>query len=188
MRFPIQLKIVSVIVLVLLAGTAASVYVTVSSQRANLLEAAERTLSVNTELLNISIRNIMLAGEAPIAVRTMAGLAALDQFEEIAIYRVDGSVAFNDYAPVDFVNSYQDRVRFDRTPRVERAMIENPSFRAVLETNTPVQVESIEEQELEYYFPILNYKDCRGCHGDRPYIRGIAHFRISVAGDRKSVV
>ena len=182
MKLSIQLKIVSVIVLVLLAGTATSVYVTVTNQRANLLEATERTLSVNTELLNLTIRNIMLSGEAPIAVRTMASLQTVEQFEEIAIYRTDGSVAFNNYTTVDFVNSYQNRVRFERTPRVDPVVLENPDFRAVLATNTPVRAESSQAQELEYYFPILNYKECRGCHGDTPFIRGVAHFRISVAG------
>lgn len=182
MRLSIQLKIVSVIVLVLMAATATSVYVTVSNQRANLLEATERTLSVNTEILNLTIRNIMLSGEAPIAVRTMASLQTVEQFEEIAIYRTDGSVAFNNYTTVDFVNAFQNRVRFERTPRVEPALLDSPDFRAVLASNTPVRAESSQSQELEYYFPILNYKECRGCHGDTPFIRGVAHFRISVAG------
>lgn len=182
MKFSIQLKIVSVIVLVLLAGTAASVYITTDNQRRNLLESAERLLSVNTDILNITIRNLMIAGQAPIAKDTMAGLqTGVSQLEEIAIYRVDGSIAFNDYQTLDFVNSYQEDEVFPRTERVERVVLDSPQFQEVLATNSPVKVESVEKKELEYFFPILNRRECRGCHGETPFIRGVAHFRISVA-------
>jgi len=43
---------------------------------------------------------------------------------------------------------------------VERTILDNPDFQRVLATNAPVRAESAQARELEYYFPILNYKDC----------------------------
>ena len=71
----------------------------------------------------------------------------IEQLEEIAIYRVDGSVAFHDYKTLEFVNEYQDRIVFPRTERVERVDIQTPEFREVLATNAPVIVESVEKRE-----------------------------------------
>ena len=65
---------------------------------------------------------------------------------------------------------------------MERTILDNPDFQRVLATNAPVRAESAQARELEYYFPILNYEDCRACHGERPFVRGVAHFRIPVAG------
>ncbi len=43
-----------------------------ASQKSNLLDASQQTLAVNTQVLNHTIRNIMLSGEAPLANRTMS--------------------------------------------------------------------------------------------------------------------
>jgi len=56
----IQLKIVSLVVVILVASTAGSVIFTVRSQRANLLEATQRTLSANNDVL------LLRPGPAPI--------------------------------------------------------------------------------------------------------------------------
>ena len=95
----------------------------------------------------------------------MKGLRAVQGFKEIAIYRTDGSVAFNDYATVDFVNRNQDDNFFERTERPENMTIDNEYFQEVIITHTPVQVEHLPSREMEYYFPILNYAECRECHG-----------------------
>ena len=71
---------------------------------------------------------------------------------------------------------------FERTPRAELKKLEGPYFAQVLESRTPVQVENIETRELEYFFPILNYAECRQCHGDQGFVRGVAHFKVSIGG------
>ncbi|GAB4375067.1 MAG: hypothetical protein Kow009_10490 [Spirochaetales bacterium] len=178
----IQVKIVSVIVIVLGVSVAGILYVSLVNQRGNLISAAQRTLAVNTSMLNIVIRNLMLSGEAPIARNTMDSLKSITELEEIALYRTDGSLAFHDYRTIDFVNSYQRKYKFAKTPRVENRTLMDENFQAVLETNTPKQVILMDRKEMEYFFPILNYKECRECHGEANFIRGVAHFKISIAG------
>ena len=178
----IQIKIVSIIILVLFISVSASLILSLRNQKENLLSATQRTLSVNTQMLNTVIRNIMLSGEAPIARNTMNSLSMIQEFEEVAIYRTDGTAAFNDYSTIDYVNNYQDRVMFERTERNIKTMIDNPSFEKVLRTSTPLQVELLDSREMEYYFPILNFGECRTCHGGTGFIRGVAHFRVSLEG------
>lgn len=176
----IQFKIITSIIIVLLVSVVASITITTENQKRNLLSTARQTLAVNTEMLNQVIRNIMLSGEAEIATRTLNSIKGLEEFKEVEIYRSDGSVAFSDYSTVDFVNKFQDKIRFDYTDRSEEMMVDNDAFKMVLNSNTPIVRELKETQEMEYFFPILNYTECRACHGDENFIRGVSHFKISI--------
>lgn len=176
----IQIKIVSLVLLVLTISIFLSISFTLSNQKENLLESSRQTLTVNTRVLNSTIRNIMLSGEAPLANKTMADLRNLPEFLEYDIYRRDGSVAFNDFSTLNFVNSYQNRIMFEETPRQEGERIASEGFAYVLKHRVPRIRLDESAREMEYYFPILNYADCRACHGDDHFIRGIAHFRISL--------
>ncbi|MCF6335691.1 MAG: ATP-binding protein [Spirochaetales bacterium] len=176
----IRLKIVITIIMVLLITVSVSIFFTVSNQRKNLFETMRNSLSVNNAILNTVIKNIMLSGEAPIASKTMSDLRALQEFKEIEIYRTDGTVAFNDYSTVDAVNSFQSRIMFSETPRADLKIIDNPNFQDVLASNTPRHVELLDSREMEFFFPILNLPDCRVCHGTESFIRGVAHYKVSV--------
>lgn len=181
----VRIKIIALIFFVLSLIVAGSLYISVMTQRGNLVAAAFRTLSTNTEMLNKVIRNLMLNGEAPIAVNTMSNLREIQEFREISLYRIDGTNAFNDYQTVDFVNSRQDTYNFRRTPRIEKSITEDPNFKKVIETNSPLEYFNPDkEKSIEYFFPILNNQaECQFCHGtppDVPFIRGVAHFKISV--------
>jgi len=176
----IQVKMVSLVLLVLSLSIFLSISFTLSNQKENLLESSRQTLAVNTRVLNTTIRNIMLNGEAPLANQTMADLRNLPEFLEYEIYRRDGSVAFNDYSTLEFVNSYQDRIMFEETPRQDGEALSSEGFAYVLKHRVPRVRLDESSREMEYYFPILNYADCRVCHGEDHFIRGIAHFRISL--------
>ncbi|MCK5673084.1 MAG: HAMP domain-containing protein [Spirochaetales bacterium] len=178
--FSIRFKVVITIILVLVATVSISIFITVSNQQRSLLSAMRNNLTVNNSILNTVIRNIMLSGEAPIANKTMSDLKAMQEFEEIEIYRSDGTVAFNDYSTVEAVNNFQDSILFSETPRSEFKIIDDPNFQKVLESNTPRYVELLSSREIEYFFPILNLPECRSCHGTESFVRGVAHYKVSV--------
>jgi len=178
--FSIRFKVVITIILVLFITITISIFLTVSNQQSSLLSAMRNNLTVNNGILNTVIRNIMLSGEAPIANKTMSDLKAMQEFKEIEIYRSDGTVAFNDYSTVEAVNSFQDRIMFSETPRSEFKMIEDADFQKVLESNTPRYVELLSSREVDYFFPILNLPECRTCHGTESFVRGVAHYKVSV--------
>jgi HAMP domain-containing protein len=58
--------------------------------------------------------------------------------------------------------------------------LDDPVLEQVVATNTPRIIENLEKQQLEYYFPILNYSDCRVCHGTDHVVRGVAYYRVSL--------
>ena len=178
----IRVKVISVIIVVLALSVGVSIYITVTNQRSNLLEETRKNLTVTSEILNNVIRNIMLSGEAPIATGTLADIRGIQEFTDVAIYRTDGTNAFHDSATIDQVNMFIGKEAFEPTERAELRMIDNTHFKEVLATNTPVGVESPRERKFEYFFPILNYSECRSCHGDTGFIRGIAHYEVSTAG------
>lgn len=177
----IQVKIISLILVVLLIGLSFSISFALSNQEKNLLEASQQTLSINTRVLNHTISNIMLSGEAPLANQTMEDLRSMPEFLEYEIYRRDGSRAFSDYETLKFVNNFQNKIMFNETPRTDKSMIDDEGFHKVLKSSTPLVILDEKTQEMEYFFPILNYADCRVCHGDDHFIRGVAHFRISLS-------
>lgn len=177
----IQLKILSLIIITLIITVAIVLTITIKNQSDNLIAANNRNLANNTEMLNNVIKNIMLSGEAPVAVGTMQDLKAMNAFTELSIYRTDGSNAFNDYSTLNYVNKVQMDIMFEKTERLERSMLANEHFNIVLESHTAFQAPINELMEMEYFFPILNMPDCWSCHSDDHSIRGVAHFKISIA-------
>ena len=64
-------------------------------------------------------------------------------------------------------------------------MQDNPAFQSVIVTGRPVIRELTEQREMEYFFPLRNEQSCQFCHGPVAVsgpIRGIAHFKVSIAG------
>jgi methyl-accepting chemotaxis protein len=133
-------------------------------------------------MLTTMIRNVMLDGAAPLAVGTLSDLKEIPEFEQLEIYRRSGTIAFSDYRTLREVNARLEEQTFEETSRVEPKELESAAFEKVLQTNTPLTMRNIEEQRMEYYFPMLNYSECRRCHGDDHFIRGVAYYRVSLAG------
>jgi len=190
MKKSLQLKVSLLVIFILAVLMSIVIPITIERQKNDLLEAARNTLSINTDMLNLVIKNIMLSGEAPIAVMTMSSLQQIGEFKGINIFRVNGQRAFQDYTTLDFVNNYQKSITFDKTERVSMLMRDNPSFSQVVSSGRAVIKELVPEREMEYYFPIRNERACWECHGsvdDSGPIRGIAHFNISIAGIYKQI-
>ncbi len=178
----VRFKVVFFITLILLLSISVLIFISVQNQKKNLLDAMRSNLSVNNGILTTVIENLMLSGEAPTASKTLSSLTGLEEFKDISIYRADGSLAFSDYKTLDQVNAFQKMKVFEKTPRAEPRTIADKDFELVLKSHTARSVESLHNKEMDYYFPILNLPQCRSCHGDSSFIRGVAHYKVSVAG------
>jgi len=177
----IQAKVALVIILVLSLSVAASIYITVTNQRSAFLDETSRNLAATSSIINNVVRNTMIVGEAPITIQTIQDIQGIGDFQEITIYRRDGTTAFHDDDTIGEVNEILGRQGFEPTERTRLETIDNADFDRVLRTNKPVLVESAAEQRVDYYFPILNYAECRICHGEDEFIRGVAHFQVSTS-------
>ncbi len=177
----IRAKVVAAIVAVLVVAIAVSVVITVRGQRDNLLDSKRTELVATSSIVNTSVRNIMLPGEAPIAVRLLEEMGETPGFERLEIYRPNGQIAFSDFETLNRVNDRLGGAAFSETPRLDSRTLQNATFDEVVATNTPRQVENLADQRLQYYFPILNYEECRSCHGTSDFVQGVAVFELSLA-------
>ncbi len=177
----IQAKIVTAIILVLAISLGGATVLSLQNQRNNLLEARRQDVANNSSTLNTSVRNVMLAGEAPIAVNLLEDLSEAPGFDTLEVYRPDGTLAFSDFSTMEEVNANLGRRMFSETPRRDGPPLVSEELDKVVTFNTPRVVEDLEAQQLEYYFPILNYQECRECHGSDHFIRGVAYYEVSLA-------
>lgn len=184
----IQVKIAALIFFTLLATIVFVLTFTLPRQRQDILGSYNITLATTTEQLNISIRNIMTSGEAPIAVNTIRQLKeGIPTFEKLEIFRTNGIRAFSDNETLNSVNKrlveMGSGMVFEETERLEKNEVPfyNENFQTVLDSPTPLDIQSDENRYIEYYFPILNYANygCTKCHGTEEFIRGIACINIS---------
>jgi nitrogen fixation/metabolism regulation signal transduction histidine kinase len=129
----------------------------------------------------------MLDGEAAIAQSTMIQLQGIEDLEEIAIYRVDGKIAFSDYSTIERVNTFLDFEAFERTPRTPVKTIESDTFDKAVEEAWPAKMELVKNEEMEYFYPLVNSAECADCHDEPVPLRGVAHFKISIAGINQQI-
>ena len=184
----IQLKIVSLIIMLLAISLTVAAVISIQTQKENLLSAARRNVSINANILIEVISEMMLQGEAPIAQDTMNRLKNVDGISEIAIYRLDGSNAFNDTSTINKVNNYQDDYYFETTDRISLTRINPIEFQGVIDSRTPVENEITKDQTLNMYFPLHNYQQCQKCHElSFPPLRGISKFSVPLAGVYKQI-
>ena len=131
------------------------------------------------ETLNISIKNIMLAGEAPLVIDTLKDLVDSGEFKDIGLYRRTGVFAFSDYKTLNDVNKRLNMTKFYKTQRLDKKILNNNFFQEAQKKIEPISTENQANKTLEYYFPIRNSYNCQVCHGSDHQVRGIAHFKIS---------
>ncbi len=190
----IQVKLIAVIFLTLIITIIFVLFFTVFKQRQDLLEGYRTTLSTTTSQLNVTIRNLMVSGEAPIAVNTIRQYKEeIPTLKKIDIFRENGIRAFSDFSTMKEVNERLKKQKSDKqfqeTERLEQLQFMNDKFKEALETKTPVSISSNEKKEIEYYFPILNYANygCTDCHGQESYVRGVACINISTASAYETI-
>jgi len=162
----IQIKIMSLIIIALLIIVFISLFFSINSQKNHLLKQEEKNLSKNTSMLNAMIREIMLKGQNDIAFNLMQNLKKIEDFKELSIYNPNGKISFTNE---------------------KKTFSNNPVFLEVIKTNKPIDIENKETKEMEYFFPIQNEKECWQCHSDKDVIRGVAYFKVSIAGLYKNI-
>ena len=160
----IQAKAVAIISILFLITFSIIIAFTVVSQRRRLLATTAQKLQNNTELLDSLLNSIMLAGQADIMNITIENLQKLGLFEEIRIYRRDGSEAFT---------------QTESGEAQKNAVMADANFQKAVSSEKPVKVELADAKELAYYFPVLNKQECQECHDSSESIRGVEYIRIS---------
>lgn len=183
--FGIALKVDLIIVAVLSLGmgTVFSVFVAgLVSTRNSLTEAG---LLGRADVMYESIKNFMLPGEAPIAVKFLADLEAQRPGDNIELWRRFGVPAFSDNETIRTVNANLKKARFELRPEPPTPPpIQAPPHFELAVANPPSDVSYREEAGGRVYFrvyrPLINLPKCTVCHGSDHTIRGVIDLRTDI--------
>jgi adenylate cyclase len=193
----IQVKILTFILLLIVGVGIIVVSFVSGNQKLLVLHEIDRGIYLNSQTIFITLRNMMLSGEAPTLVRTMTELRDIKEFRDIRLFRINGVHAFSDYSTLDAVNNFQKRKFFKKTPRLadvtndpEALPLDREHRARVLKAVAsllPAKYFSETSRIIDYYNPIDNEEQCMACHGSEHPIRGILHLKVSVAGAYRQI-
>jgi len=144
-------------------------------------------LGREADILYASIENLMLPGEAPIAVSFFRDVGSLESDYVIGLYRRDGTGAFGDNATIDTVNRNRGRTVFQ--PRASASPPAGTPARPYFDDAVAIPPSSVFFRFVDggrtysrVYRPLLNLPKCTGCHGGDHTIRGVIDVRSDVTG------
>ena len=168
----IQAKALILVLAILTLAFGTGIGIAVVNQRQGLLDAADARLQSNTAMLRSVLETIMLSGLADLMIDALEELQQVQGFEEIRIYRTDGSEAFTFDDP---------------DPQMMQMVAGLPAFRDALSTREPVRVQNRADTTIEYYSPIVAREACFDCHDPAEPIRGVEYVKVSYASVVESI-
>jgi len=185
---PLAWKVNLILVCSLALGIGAAILYLAFSQNRDLRKTNAENLQRQSEILYQSIKNAMLPGEAPVAVRLFADIRLATGSFEISLFRADGVEAFSDNMTIETVNANLGKAMFKPKPLLmtdRRVIARDANFtRAVQERRTVLY--QVREEGRRYaliYKTLLNLPKCAGCHGSTHTVRGVIHIRSDVSGE-----
>jgi len=125
---PLARKVNFILVSSLALGIGAAIVYLAYAQNRDLRRANAENLQRQSEILYQSIKNAMLPGEAPVAVRLFADIRQATGTFEVNLYRADGVEAFSDNRTIEMVNANLGKVYF----QPKRLLM--PDARAIAQT------------------------------------------------------
>ncbi len=180
----IQTKILSSLSAVFLIAIILIIIFIVIDLRTSILDENQKNVKVNLESLIVSLKNMMLTGNAPVLVDTMRDLSEEKLYKKFNILRMDGTLAFSDSNTVISVNgrSHRDfeiseRLADDRTGNEKENDSRNIAL--VARTGEFIKKSFPALNENDYYLPIKFEDSCALCHDRGQGFRGVAHITLS---------
>jgi len=134
-------------------------------ERQIMADAEERALFA-AEGLKDSLKTLMLAGQADLAVDWLERLNNNPAFLKAQVIRRDGSLAFRDLSTQKQVNTYLDDKTFDREalPAARADDIDAQSIGAAAAGKVTV-LTSADGSRLRLLLPVSKDDECNACHG-----------------------
>jgi diguanylate cyclase (GGDEF)-like protein len=155
--------ILGVVLALLLAGELAWLNQIENSQAARQVEQSTEQSAL---ALEASLKSIMLSGEGPIAHDWLKRVRQTTNFDDVRIYRRDGTEAFVDNATIDRVNDWLGRKRFKHHDRDFKPEAIPPSSLSLFaKAAAGTEVRNIDKGHLTLLLPIRIENACLQCHG-----------------------
>ncbi len=182
---PITVKVNSIILISLVVGIGAITFYLASSIFTTIDDATVEGLDTQSDLLYEAIEQLMLPGEAPLAVEYFDGIATINPDYQINLYRRGGQRAFTDNQTIEEVNANIGPGAFpfrEPEPNPPQKEVVGMFAEAIaVPAGTVTGRESVEGQSyFRIYRPLLNLPKCTVCHGSDHTIRGVIDIRSNI--------
>jgi len=141
-------------------------------------QSTERT----AQALTASLKSIMLAGRGDMAHGWLARIKKATDFDDVRIYRRDGTEAFMDNATIARVNDWRGERLFKPHQRKGKADhidsgIEKAFSGVIADTDAVAKLR--QDDHLTLLFPIRSESACMACHGyESNPIRGVLKLSV----------
>jgi adenylate cyclase len=187
---PLTVKINLLILASLIIGIGAISYFFARSIYNTIDTSTEENLSQQSEILFTSIENMMITGNAPIAVNFFKDIKTSNPDYTIRLYRRDGDEAFTDNSTIREVNDNIDTATFEEREGAASATVEPIEDNFAVATGMPPQpvfFQMQEENELFFiiYKPLINLPKCTRCHGSDHTVRGVIDIESNITDAQK---
>ncbi len=172
----ISFKISMTVLLIIIIGIGVTVYFYVRAQNNAIIDSRVMAIREESEILHISVKNNMLAGEAPIAVQLFEDFSRSDFISDVKLYRADGTAAFSDNITLQRVNEILGMEQFAPKEIFQQFEPESSEeFKSAVSTVTDISIRNLDsdDKRITIYTPLINQPKCSGCHGLDHVVRGV---------------
>ncbi|HYQ48590.1 MAG TPA: hypothetical protein VEP69_05955, partial [Thermodesulfovibrionales bacterium] len=164
MRERLELKILTLVLVLLIIGVVAAGIMVLTIEKNSLYSITTSSLDSTANIIAMDITRIMLAGKADVARALLAEMKGLKGIEEISIIHYDGHYAFSS----DTTTSEADVMK------------------RIADTKAPMQTHDV--KKVTFYRPMVNEERCKVCHMNDPAVLGAIKLSISIEKEYKHAV
>ena len=183
---PITRKVNLIVGVSLAVGIGLVIFFLSFSLNAEVAAATRVNLDAVAGVLYQAIKNVMLSGDAPVAVTLLADTRAQNAAYDVNLFRVDGVEAFSDNSTIAQVNRNLGRQAFkdkgNLPPAPMKVEPDDLAFASsVRDARRNASTVTVGERTtVTVYDPLLNLPGCAGCHGADAAVRGVIRIRTDV--------
>jgi len=147
------------------------------NEKRQLDQQVEQSTERTAQALTASLKSIMLAGKGDMAHSWLVRIKEATDFDDVRIYRRDGTEAFMDNATIARVNAWRGKQIFmphQRKGKVGHiASVFQKEFSGVV-AGTAESMKIMQDDRLTLLYPIRREAACMACHGyESNPIRGV---------------
>ena len=164
MREKLELKILSIVVILLLVGISAASFMVLTIEKKSLYSLTEVGAEATAKIIARDIERTMLEGRPEIVREMLLDLKRDSGIEDVSVLNFQGREAFNKEAPAT----------------------EAGTMKIMSGTKRPV--ESRGTKKFVFYKPLENKDRCRECHAGDPQLIGAVKISISIEKEYNKAV
>ena len=156
MREKLELKILTLVLVLLLLGVLAAGFMVQAIEKRSLYSITESSLESTADIVAQDIQRSMLAGKADLVKSMVQEVKGLKGIEELSIIHYDGHHAFTS----------------------DSTTTESPVMNEITKTKAPIVVR--DDRKITFYRPLINEERCRACHVTDPAVLGAVKISLSI--------